>query len=199
MQDTHRAQHSTSTDATASLEVGEDKRLVRAVAGGDDTALAALYDRYSSLMLAVGFKVLRDRREAEDLLHDVFLQVWHKAADYDPSRGTVRTWLLLRTRSRALDQVRSARLARRSDADVDVKLATIASDDDVEGNADRARVRQALVTLEPELRDVLLLAYFEGMSSSEIGTRLGIPTGTVKSRTAKARRHLSDLLLPSHS
>src|SRR5688572_30117813 len=90
----------------------DDVDLVIAVAEGDREALALVYDRHSGPMLAVGVRIVRDRGEAEEILHDVFLEAWKRAGDYDPSRGTVRTWLMLRMRSRCLDYVKSAGRSR---------------------------------------------------------------------------------------
>ena len=89
-----------------------DRLLMERIAGGDNKALATLYDEYASLMFATCCRILSDRREAEDLLHDVFIELWRKAGDYDPARGTVRTWILMRLRSRALDRCKSARISR---------------------------------------------------------------------------------------
>jgi RNA polymerase sigma-70 factor (ECF subfamily) len=162
----------------------EDVLLVRAIAGGDREALARLYDRYASILLALALRIIRDRREAEDLLHDVFLEVWRSAKDYDLTRGRVRTWLIIRMRSRALDVTKSARVSRRS-SDPEV-IDRVADESDVSGSPDRQRVRAALAELGADQRQVLELAYFEGQSCSEIAERIGIPIGTVKSRLAAA-------------
>src|SRR6476661_6843923 len=90
----------------------EDAALVAAMADGDRGALAKLYDRHASLLLGLALKIVRERREAEDLLHDVFLEAWRSAKDFDPKRGRVRTWLAIRMRSRALDLQKSARVSR---------------------------------------------------------------------------------------
>lgn len=160
----------------------DDVALVRAVAAGDRAALARLYDRYASILLALALRIIRDRREAEDLLHDVFLEVWRSAKDYDLARGRVRTWLIIRMRSRALDVTKSARVSRRS-GDPEV-LDRMVAEGDVAGSPDRQRVRAALAELSADQRQVLELAYFDGQSCSEIAERIGIPIGTVKSRLA---------------
>jgi RNA polymerase sigma-70 factor (ECF subfamily) len=160
-----------------------DAALVAAIAAGDRRALAELYDLYGGVLLALALRIVRDRREAEDLLHDVFLEVWRTARDYDPARGRVRTWLTIRMRSRALDQQKSARVSRHSGDDS--ILERVADDaGDPAGSPDRARVRAALVALPTEQRQVLELAYFEGLSCSEIAARIAAPIGTVKSRVA---------------
>ena len=172
-----------------------DAQLVRGVADGDRESLARLYDRYAGSLLAIGQRILRDRREAEDLLHDVFLEVWRQAADYDPERGSVRGWLLLRMRCRALDRIKAAGFQRVvSLEDRRSSEEPAAGGEDPVGAPDRARVRRALAELPASLRVVLELGYFEGLSSTEIATRIAAPVGTVKSRVAAALAKLrSDL------
>lgn len=175
----------------------QEIQLVNLVASGDRRALAELYERYSSLMLAVGLRILHNRREAEDLLHDVFLEVWRRAGDYDRRRGTVRTWLLLRMRSRAIDRRRSARLTRQVLVDDCLQFGDEASSEDPATAPDRTAVRRALVDLPEEQRQVVVLGYFQGLSSTEIAEQVGVPVGTVKSRVAAARAKLK-IALSSH-
>lgn len=166
------------SDTTDDAEL--DAELVAAMARGDRDAMAALYERHSGVLLGLAMRIVKNRREAEDLLHDVFLEVWRSAKDFDPKRGRVRTWLAIRMRSRALDLQKSARVSRNAgDAGLDVLV-----DDSDHASPDHARVRAALVELGPDQRRVLELAYFEGLSCSEIAERVAIPVGTVKSRIA---------------
>ena len=116
--------------------------------------------------MALAQRILKNQRESEDLLHDVFVEVWRRAGDYDPSRGSVGTWLRLRTRSRALDRVRSARIARAEPLEQQGDKRTPDSGRAVEQSADHVQLREALVALPDEQRTVLLLGYFEGLSSS---------------------------------
>lgn len=160
---------------------------MHAIARGDVAALAALYDRYAGLMLSLAYRIVGSAEEAEDVIHDVFLEAWRHAADYDATRGSVRAWLMLRTRSRALDVQRSPRVARHSNAADEGWLAELSDPEAERGFApDQLRVRRILISLPQEQREVLLLGYFEGLSSSEIAERVGIPVGTVKSRVAAA-------------
>lgn len=163
-----------------------DNELVAAAARGDTAALAGLYDRYSPALLAVGLRIVGDRPAAEDLVHDVFLEAWRKAREFDAGRGTVRTWLLVRMRSRSLDFRRSAGRSRHvsSETDEPVSETPAAPEEDPALGPDRSAVRRALEDLPPAQRAVLELAYFEGLSSSEAAARLGVPVGTVKSRVA---------------
>ncbi|MDQ3337658.1 MAG: sigma-70 family RNA polymerase sigma factor [Myxococcota bacterium] len=167
-----------------------DAGLVAAMAKGDRDALSQLYERHSGLLLGLAMRIVRERREAEDLLHDVFLEAWRSAKDFDPKRGRVRTWLAIRMRSRALDLQKSARVSRNAgDSGLDLLV-----DDTQASSPDHARVRKALADLGPDQRQVLALAYFEGLSCSEIAARIEIPVGTVKSRIAagldRLRGHL---------
>jgi RNA polymerase sigma-70 factor (ECF subfamily) len=170
---------------------GETERIdvewVHSAARGDRAALAALYDRYAPYLLALGHRILGDRREAEDVLHDVFLEVFRVAGQYEEARGTVRAWLLMRMRSRCLDR-RKAPGVRRVVAMEQERLPEVrrGSEEDPLLAPDRAAVRTALDALPEDQRTVLVLGYFEGLSSSEIAERLSLPIGTVKSRVAAA-------------
>jgi len=164
-----------------------DEALVRAIANGDTRALATLYDRHAPLMLALSRRIVVGKSEAEDIVHDVFVEAWRRAADYDRQRGSVKAWLLLRTRSRAIDFRKSAGVARTIPTGDGDWLASLADPRALDSESpDLARLRQLLATLGDDQREVLFLGYFEGLSSSEMATRLGIPIGTVKSRVASA-------------
>jgi RNA polymerase sigma-70 factor, ECF subfamily len=178
--------------AAATTSRPADETLVIAMARGDRLAMAAIYDRYAPLLLAVATRIVGNRVQAEDLLHDVLLEAWRRAGDYDPERGSVRAWLVTRVRSRALDDrmgsARRAELVRSKFAGVEE--ATYGIDPHA---ADGDHVRREVAGLPCDLEAVIDLAYFEGLSAVEIGIRLGIPAGTVKSRLARAmallRRH----------
>jgi len=164
-----------------------DEALVRAIANGDTRALATLYDRHAPLMLALSRRILVGKSAAEDIVHDVFVEAWRRAADYDAARGSVKAWLLLRTRSRAIDFRKSAGVARTVPTGDGDWLAAFADPRTLDTEApDLARLRQLLGTLNDDQREVLFLGYFEGLSSSEMAARLRIPIGTVKSRVAAA-------------
>ena len=164
------------------LEVAVDYTLVRRMADGDAAALGELYDRYGSLLFSVGVRILTDRHAAEDLVQDVFLEAWRKAGEYDPNRASVRTWLILRARSRALDRVVSAP-ARRTVSMEDVTIPEPhAPSAGLDGKVDADRVQGALYDLSFEQRQVLELTFFQGLSSGDIARQVGVPVGTVKSR-----------------
>jgi RNA polymerase sigma-70 factor (ECF subfamily) len=173
----------------------EDGRLWQLVVDGDRAALGKLYDRYGGLMLALARRIMGDGRESEDLVHDVFLEAWRQAADFDASRGSVRAWLVLRLRSRALDRRKSAGFARVDSMDADPAFQVHAEPpEDPALSPDREAIRRCLAQLPVEQRQVLVLGYFEGLSSSEIAERLGTPIGTVKSRVAAAMTRLRSAL-----
>jgi RNA polymerase sigma-70 factor, ECF subfamily len=169
----------------------EDEVLVAAMAAGDRAALDTLYERHASLLLGLALRIVRERREAEDLLHDVFLEAWRTAKDFDPKRGRVRTWLAIRMRSRALDLQKSARVSRNA-GDGGLELLV---DEGSSASPDHGRVRRALAELATDQRRVLELAYFEGLSCTEIAARVAIPVGTVKSRIAAGLDRLRSRLL----
>ena len=150
------------------------------MAAGDHTAISELYARHAGALLGLALRIVKHRQNAEDLLHDVFVEAWRAASTFDPRRGRVWTWLAVRMRSRALDLMVSARVSR---DDGDAALATMPA-----GSGppplEQLRVRDALAQLASEHRVVLELAYFEGLSCSEIAARVAIPLGTVKSRLA---------------
>lgn len=168
----------------------DDVELVIRMARGDRDALAGLYDRHGPVMLGLGTKLLRDRGEAEEILHDVFLEAWKRAGDFDPARGSARAWLLLRMRSRCLDRIKSAGRSRTAPAGERLERVAGSTPSAAADRADAGRVRGALAELPDEQRLVLELGYFEGLSCSEMAERLGCPIGTVKSRLHAAMKKL---------
>jgi RNA polymerase sigma-70 factor (ECF subfamily) len=164
----------------------DDVALLRAIAASDTQALGVLYDRHCGVMLALGLRIVGVRREAEDLLHDVFLEAFKHAGDFDASRGSVKTWLLLRMRSRCLDRVRSHAFSRTDALSHELPHEAHTAEDSADRRLDGARVRALLDTLPQGQREVLELGYFQGLSFSEIAEALGVPLGTVKSRVSAA-------------
>jgi RNA polymerase sigma-70 factor, ECF subfamily len=173
-----------------------DPELVERMVRGDRSAVALLYERHKLPLFALARGMLRSAAEAEDLLHDVFLEAWRRCADYSVERGSVRAWLVLRTRSRALDRIKAA--GRRPAADrAGVSGEPTAAHAPVE-TIDQGRLRQLLAQMPEAQQQVVLLGYFEGLSSAEISERLQIPIGTVKSRTRAALESLRDVLGKGH-
>jgi RNA polymerase sigma-70 factor (ECF subfamily) len=169
-----------------------DALLVERLSRGDREALAELYDRHSARVFGLALRLLGNREQAEDLVHEVFLEAWRHAAQYSEARGSVLTWLLLRTRSRGIDRKRAARQFASS-----VQASEIPDlPADPSRILDQQRALAALDCVSGEELQVITLGYFEGLSSSEIAQRLDLPIGTVKSRTRSAllklRQRLED-------
>lgn len=174
--------------------------LVQRVATGDQSALAALYDTTNRLVYGLVLRVLGDMSSAEEVLLDVYTQVWRQAANYDASRGAPLAWLTTIARSRAIDRLRSGWQDQRRRESLDVLGAAMsdgASPEEMTVASERQRfVRDALNTLSPEQREVIELAYYSGLSHSEIATKLNQPLGTVKTRTRLGMMKLREALAP---
>ena len=157
-----------------------DLALVTAIRSGDQGAMAALYDRYSSIVYAVALRVLQDTGAAEDVLQDVFMQLWRNPGAFDASRGNMAAWLAVIARHRAIDALR-----RRRPED-DIENVVVSVDTNFADNADRSRamdkVRGALQEMPAQQRSALEMAYFEGLTHSEIAEKTGEPLGTIKTR-----------------
>lgn len=184
----------------SSGQVG-DAQLVAGLAAGDESALAALYDRHGALMYALAFRILKDHEDAEEAVMTAFTQAWRGARAWSGERGTVSSWLVVLTRSRALDRLRSRtrRLQAESRAAIEIDGPATAqppADAAVTESDDRSKVRSALGELPDAQRRCIELAYFEGLSQSEIAERLAEPLGTVKTRIRLAMVKLRDLLRP---
>jgi RNA polymerase sigma-70 factor (ECF subfamily) len=171
-----------------------DLDLVRAVARGDESSLSGLYDRYGGLVYSVAYRVLRDAGAAEEVLQDVFYQLWCNASNYDASRGKLTSWLLVSARNRAIDKLRR----RQPDAPAHGKIVPMAVnlETSVAQTELISRIRAACEALPPPQRQTLELAYFEGMTHSEISARTGEPLGTVKTRLRAALQTLRQVLNP---
>jgi len=172
--------------------------LVGEVARGDREAFGRFYDRYASLVFSFALRLLRARSEAEDLLQEVFFQAWRQAASYDPGRGTPEAWMIMRARARAIDRIRAVR--RRGEtfvAPVDEKLAVapdMAGGNAADRAADRDTVQGALSQLPLAQREVIELAYYAGLTQTEIAERLQQPLGTVKTRIRLGLERLREVV-----
>ena len=174
-----------------------DVELLKAVAARDEAALGQLYDRYRLILFGVLMRILNNREEAEDVLQEVFLQVWRRAADFDENRGKPFTWLVTLARSRGIDRLRAlasrdrvATMAGANEASEEVSDAAT----DAIRSEQRGVVNSALSQLPEEQRRPLMLAYFDGLTQSEIAMQLGAPLGTVKTRMRSGMMKLRELL-----
>jgi RNA polymerase sigma-70 factor (ECF subfamily) len=177
-----------------------DAALLRQVLEQRPEALAELYDRHASTLLALARRILgsvADTAGAEEVLQEVFLHVWHHAGRYDPARSSVSTWLVLITRSRAIDRLRSRKVVERVHEAAYQEDAGHASPEGVESvfsRERRQRVKAELDKLPPEQRQVLEMAFYDGLSQTEIAARADLPLGTVKTRTLLAMKKLRSAL-----
>jgi RNA polymerase sigma-70 factor, ECF subfamily len=166
-----------STDTKVILP---DTDLVSAIRSGDQSGMAALFDRYSSVLYSVALRVLGDTGAAEDVLQDVFMQLWRNPGSFDSSRGSLGAWLAVIARNRAIDALRR----RRPESNLEDIVVSVAPD--FAGDADRARiaekVRGLLGGMPLPQRAALEMAYFEGMTHTEIAAKTGEPLGTIKTR-----------------
>lgn len=179
---------------------GELAALITRIASGDQGAVADLYERTKKQLYGLVLRILRNTAAAEEVLMDVYLQVWRQASHYDARRGRPFTWLATIARSRALDRLRAGRHEEQWPEEIDtVDVAALPSDveEAVVANERRRIVAAALDTLSLQEREVIELAYFSGLTQREMATQLGQPLGTVKTRVRRALTKLRDTLRPS--
>ena len=192
--------HDRTNDHTKRFKVQEseqeiDQILIAAIRMRDRNAFGQLYRRHTPWMMALAYRILQNQGDAEDLLHDVLIEVWDKAATYDPQRGSVRSWLAVRTRSRALDRIRALKWIRKNQSEESASdHLAMESTETLENELDRSFARGALDSLSPKQRSVLQMNYFQGLTCQEIAERNQIPLGTVKSRLSTALRALRSYL-----
>jgi len=164
----------------ASNVVSPDAILVSAIRSGDEQAMAQLYERYSSIVYSVALRVLGDTGAAEDILQEVFLQLWRSPDVFDATRGSLPGWLAVITRNRAIDSLRK----RRPEADITDVVVSI--EPDFVSGAERSRalekIRVALGGMPPLQRSALEMAFFEGLTHTEIAEKTSEPLGTIKTR-----------------
>ena len=174
----------------------EDQELIYRTATGEREALEAIYTRYSSAVYSLARYMLRQEAIAEEATQEVFLNLWLKSASYNPSRGEPRAWIMSVAHHKIIDIIRSRR--RATDVSDPKEYETLDllpsrqmdTDEEAERNLEGERVRQALDKLPPAQQEVILLSYYNGLSQSEIASRLGQPLGTVKTRARLAMQKL---------
>jgi RNA polymerase sigma-70 factor (ECF subfamily) len=172
--------------SSESTELSRDAALVHRLVQRDVSAFEELYDRHSRLVYALVLRVLQQASTAEEVVQDVFLQLWRNSAQFDGSRGPFVPWLLTLARNRALDQLRLKSERQRRREDQAEELPVVVATPDFEGSLDEKRrakrVRELVASLNPHQKRAIEMAYFEGLSHSEIANALKEPLGTVKSR-----------------
>jgi RNA polymerase sigma-70 factor, ECF subfamily len=169
------------------------------VAAGDVTALRAVYDAHAPRAMAIALRILRSPEEAEDVVQETFLELWRRSAQFDDGRGSAIAWVVTIARSRAIDRLRASSTARHVLGGVAAKeeftpTALPSPVDRAEERRDEARVATALAALPAEQRETIELAYFEGLSQTEIAAKTGRALGTVKMRVRLAINKLTGLL-----
>ncbi|MBX3735207.1 MAG: sigma-70 family RNA polymerase sigma factor [Candidatus Didemnitutus sp.] len=177
----------------------EHRRLAAALARGDKEALARLYDLLAKPLYSLALRITNDTAEAQDIIQDVFLQLWNKAVDYEPSRGSYFSWAATLTRNRALDRIRMR--TRRAEIVQESAAEILPSGDNDLDSSDSlwlrekaSAVRAALTALPSEQKDAIELAFFRGLTQQQIAEHLGEPLGTVKARIRRGLLRLRDQL-----
>jgi RNA polymerase sigma-70 factor (ECF subfamily) len=173
---------------SARADGADEMRLVARIRAGDQQAMSELYDRYSKVVYAVSLRVLQDTGAAEDVLQDVFLQLWRNPDAFDASRGNLAAWLAVIARHRAIDRLRQ----RRPETDIDE--CVIASGPDLRDETERTliveKVRGALQEMNPQQRQAMEMAFFQGLTHTEIAEKTGEPLGTIKTRIRSGLQQL---------
>jgi RNA polymerase sigma-70 factor (ECF subfamily) len=176
----------------------DDRELIAGIAGGDVEALRDVYNRYGSLAYSLAVRILGDPGRAEDVVQDSFMRLWNSSASFDPTRGSLRAWLLTLVRNRAIDQLRGRPGRQRQELELTHELPASGGGSDpwreVSESLERQAIRQALDSLPAEQRRVIELAYYGGYTQTEIAEVVGVSLGTVKGRTRLALEKLSSYL-----
>lgn len=177
-----------------------DEALLSRIAGGDAAAFAAFYDRHSSLLFSIATHVLRDDREAEDILQEAMVSLWERAGSYNQSLGRPMSWAITLTRNRAIDRLRALKRRQHGATQPIDELETVLADpaasasDNAMSQESAGLVRAALVDLPSEQRQAIELAFFRGLSHFEIAEKLRVPLGTIKARIRRGMLFLRDAL-----
>ncbi|MEM8503990.1 MAG: sigma-70 family RNA polymerase sigma factor [Cyanobacteria bacterium P01_D01_bin.1] len=190
----YNAQDNAQADASQT-----DIELWQALCAGETAALGQLYDRHAGLVYGISLNMLGNAQEAEDLTQDIFIKLVENKK-YDPARGTLRTFLMMLTRSRAMDRLRSRQSARRSRRRLQINHAAASAEDtdsaaqSAIANEQSETVKAALSQLSAEQQQALCMAYYEGLTQSDIASRLDTPLGTIKARTRRGLLKLRQIL-----
>lgn len=182
------------------LDAAGERALIARVASKDEQAFATLYDQYAGLLFSVVLSIVKKQEEAEEVLQEVFLQIWSKASTFDTSRENVYAWLTALARNRAIDRIRS-RAYRDTQQEVAEALPDVSGSEETGTALDAmimmeqaGRVRQALQEIPSEQRELIEMAYFEGYTQSPLAENRNLPLGTVKTRMRQGMKKLCVLL-----
>ena len=189
-------------EEAATVQQIADREMIERIGRGDQSAFSALYDRLSRPLYSLALRMLGDAGDAQDALQDVFLQIWSRAATYNPEQSTVFSWTMLLTRSRVIDRLRARKRRLRvvdgatGDENADVADASTmeSAADTADKNDEAARVRSVLNNLPSEQREAIELAFFGDLTHHEIAARLGEPLGTIKARIRRGLLKLRERL-----
>ena len=178
-----------------------DVLLVQQINQGDDQAFATFYDRFAPGLFSMIFAILRDQKESEDVLQEAFIQMWKRTSTYDATRSSLFTWSVMIARHKAIDRLRSRqRQSRLAEAvanepdDITASAPVERADQQLARSDERERVRAALSQLGAAQREALDLAFFAGLSQTQISEKLGTPLGTVKARIRRGLMALREVL-----
>jgi RNA polymerase sigma-70 factor, ECF subfamily len=182
------------TDDVGNGKTPSDEQILEAVGRGDDDALGVLYDRFGRLAYGLAFRILRDQALAEDAVQEAFLAVWRSADGYKRERAKPSTWILTVVHRRAVDLVRREERRRGEPLEAAPEPTARPADEDASLRDRRVAVQSALQELPGDQRQALELAYYGGLTQSELAERLGVPLGTIKSRMFAGLSRLRELL-----
>ncbi len=191
-----------SPDPEPNPELAAEIELMRLTGQGDRKSFEQLYERFSGVLFSTAYRVLNNPEAAEDVLQDVFVQNWDKAPLYDPARGKPLTWAVTLTRNKAIDRLRGLQRRSRLHDDVEKEAATFDQFDDrssldaVTGIERAQMVKAAIEKLSKDQRTALEMAFFSGLTQTEIAEQLGEPLGTIKARIRRGMMRLRELIEP---
>ncbi len=194
------ATHDARMESQADLQLEAEVALLQMVARGDRRSFEELYQRFSGVLFSTAYRVLNNQEAAEDVLQDVFVQIWQKAPLYDPARGKPMTWAVTLTRNKSIDRLRSTQRRSRLQDDVQRESDAFEQFDDrnsfelVSAGETNALVREAMKKLSVDQREAIELAFFSSMTQIEIAERLVEPLGTIKARIRRGMMRLRELL-----
>jgi RNA polymerase sigma-70 factor (ECF subfamily) len=186
-------------DGLKDPDLDNDVDLLRNIGVGDRSAFSRFYDQYSKLLFSIAFKILNDSKEAEDVLQEVFLQIWDKAAQYDPRLGKPVSWAVTLTRNKSIDHIRSSQRRSKLMEQASTEMAVRedcaeTANETVRGRESAELIARAVAELPEDQRNAIEMAFFSGLTQNEISETLKTPLGTIKARIRRGMLRLRDRL-----